>query len=304
MAPHWDWDITALKKNGELVRSCVEFLHRNYTRASTAAAVDAIPGMDTLHSLIVHGRLGDISQNIQDVVLLHEITRMTSIMEMRIMHLRATFVPPVIGTMTHLHTLDLSSNLLSELPSAMSDMTSLRYMNLSANRFTLIPMSIPEGVVTLRMVDNMITHLPAFLFKRTALAVIDLGNNNLNGGVPSAIGNLQSLRALDLCYNKDLVSIPFTLFRATPLKWLNISCTSIKVVPAALHLLPVVYIHQWDRDIVFPPLYWHRWYHTRFPDKFQRMIRTFCMCNFRFLLPYLPREMLWAIFQYLLYEKE
>lgn len=91
---------------------------------------------------------------------------------------RLAAVPPVIGRMTALEELDLSSNQLDELPDEMASLPHLRILDLSCNRFASIPAWLAE-LPALRRLDlrhnqeaGVTVQLPAALEHRGELEIL------------------------------------------------------------------------------------------------------------------------------------
>ena len=96
-------------------------------------------------------------------------------------------IPPEIGDLINLTTLDLSNNQLSGgIPPELANLKNLKHIILSANQLTGF---IPHEI------GNLIN-----------LTTLDLHNNQLSGSVPPEIGNLSHLTKLDL-HNNQLSGI-------------------------------------------------------------------------------------------------
>ena len=120
-------------------------------------------------------------------------------------------IPPLIGNLTSLKTLDLSNNHLTELPELIGSLTSLKTLNLSFNKLTELPESI-GSLVSLRylyLLDNQLTELPESIGNLTFLEKLDLGMNSLTS-VPGSIAELPCLDLLCVQYNK-LTSLPVSI---------------------------------------------------------------------------------------------
>ncbi len=117
------------------------------------------------------------------------------------------FLPPLLGTLSHLESLVLSGNALAgPLPSWLGSLTQLQVLRLDRNLLTgPIPDAI--GALTrlrdLRLSNNVLTGpVPGHLGALTRLAHLDLASNHLTGGLPHNLGNLRSLAWLDISDNE------------------------------------------------------------------------------------------------------
>ena len=112
-------------------------------------------------------------------------------------------IPPEIGNLTNLTTLNLSSNKLTgPIPSVISNLTNLTTLNLADNQLT--------------------GDIPAQLGNLTNLTTLDLSGNELSGTIPPEIGNLTNLTSLSLHINKLTGSIPPEIGNLTNLTLLNL----------------------------------------------------------------------------------
>ncbi|XP_059460339.1 receptor-like protein EIX2 [Corylus avellana] len=136
-----------------------------------------------------------------------------------------------------LEYLDLSNNLLfGELPKCWPKMANLELLNLANNNLSG---KIPESfgkicwkysfLRSLHFQNNsFIGELPVSLMNYSSLSVIDFGENNLSGRIPTWIGtSLLQLMILRLPSNEFVGSIPLQLCQLTFLQILDISHNSI-----------------------------------------------------------------------------
>ncbi len=117
--------------------------------------------------------------------------------------LRGT-VPPRLGDLTFLRTLDLSSNgFAGPIPRELGQLLALTRLKLSINRLT--------------------GSIPPQLARASNLTYLDLGRNQLTGPIPSELGQLTYLTELELDRNALTGSIPSALGRLTRLESLGLS---------------------------------------------------------------------------------
>ncbi|KAK3120595.1 hypothetical protein QOZ80_9AG0690600 [Eleusine coracana subsp. coracana] len=107
-------------------------------------------------------------------------------------------IPPGIGNIVGLQTLDFESNLLSGvIPEGIGKLKNLKELRLQHNKLTgPIPSSIGD---------------------LSQLLVIDLSNNLLNGSIPPSLGDLQQLTLLNLSGNGLTGHVPGELFKLSSL---------------------------------------------------------------------------------------
>jgi len=97
-------------------------------------------------------------------------------------HLAGT-IPPELGNLPNLYTLDLGDNALTgSIPPELGNLANLYGLDLSYNQLTG---SIPPGLGAM-----------------TGLAALNLERNQLNGSLPASLGNISNLLALQVSYNQ------------------------------------------------------------------------------------------------------
>ncbi|CAL5386365.1 unnamed protein product [Camellia sinensis] len=110
--------------------------------------------------------------------------------------------------------LQLKSQILTALPSAMGALTCLRQLHIANNKLTCLPTEI--GCLTQLEVlianNNRISTVPSCIGECTSLAEVDL-SSNLLADLPETFGNLQNLKAALYLSNNGLESLPSTLFK-------------------------------------------------------------------------------------------
>lgn len=107
-----------------------------------------------------------------------------------------TEIPDFLSSCSKLKYLDLGNNSLTDLPESLKELTGLRELVLSQNRFTHIPKCVYGmiGLEILLLSDNKITDIDVNGLKYlTRIAVLDLTNNNISQ-IPPELGNLTQLR--------------------------------------------------------------------------------------------------------------
>lgn len=124
-------------------------------------------------------------------------------------------VPPELGNLTRLHTLDLfGNNLNSVIPTTLSNLTHLQLLDLSNNKLVGGIPSL-EPLTSLNILDlhlNLLSGtVQASIGHLNSLVKLDLSRNNLSGSVPTSIGHLKSLILLDLGHNRLSGQLPDSL---------------------------------------------------------------------------------------------
>ena len=125
-------------------------------------------------------------------------------------------VPPELGALTHLRTLDLSGNALTgPVPEELGSLVHLTFLALANNGLTgPIPTQLGSlaGLETLELGDNALTGpIPSGLGSLADLEVLGLGNNHLSGRIPPELGSLHNLTSLGLNGNNLTGPIPAEL---------------------------------------------------------------------------------------------
>jgi Leucine-rich repeat (LRR) protein len=111
-------------------------------------------------------------------------------------------LPPGIGNLTQLESLNLAGNRLAELPTEIGNLTQLESLNLALNRLTSLPPEIGQltQLEWFNLNGNQLTELPPEIGKLTQLQMLYLDGNQLTE-LPPEIGNLKQLKWLRLSGN-------------------------------------------------------------------------------------------------------
>ncbi|CAH1242999.1 LRRC40 [Branchiostoma lanceolatum] len=122
-----------------------------------------------------------------------------------------------IGQLSRLTTLDLRNNQLTALPTEVGNLQHLREVALSCNRFQQFP-AVLYSLLKLENVFANDNHIAAIdvdgLLKLPQIATLDLQNNDIMQ-VPPQLGNVTSLRSLQLGGNPFRVPRPAILAKST-----------------------------------------------------------------------------------------
>lgn len=92
-----------------------------------------------------------------------------------------TYLPPEIGKLEYIASIDFSGNKLTNLPPQFSKLKNLAHLDLSSNAFESIPGEIADlkNLVSLNLSQNMLTAIPRFLNDLPNLGMLDLQGNQL-----------------------------------------------------------------------------------------------------------------------------
>lgn len=145
-------------------------------------------------------------------------------------------LPPSIGALTRLESLNLAGNELEDLPEELAQLTALRTLFFLGNRFTRIP-----------PVVGRLPSLYMLSFKSNALAAIDEGalppslgwlilTDNKLTALPASLGRLANLRKLMLASNQ-LSALP-DMGGLAALELVRLSDNRLREVPPGLLALP------------------------------------------------------------------
>ena len=142
-----------------------------------------------------------------------------------------TALPPEIGQLTSLQTLNLDGNQLTSLPPEIGQLTSLQTLGLLGNRLTALPPEIGQltSLQTLNLDGNQLTSLPPEIGQLTSLQTLWLDYNGATA-LPPEIGQLTSLQTLGLLGNR-LTALPPEIGQLTSLQTLNLDGNQLTALP-------------------------------------------------------------------------
>ena len=143
-------------------------------------------------------------------------------------------VPESVWRRTDLRILILADNGLTGLPPAIGDLRRLTTLDLGHNHLTAVPDELGDltGLTGfLYLHDNKLTELPASLGRLTRLRYLNVGENALTA-LPDTLGGMTSLRELRAQHNR-LSTLPDTLGRLHDLRELWLRGNTLAALPAS-----------------------------------------------------------------------
>ncbi|ESW12401.1 hypothetical protein PHAVU_008G109100 [Phaseolus vulgaris] len=165
-------------------------------------------------------------------------------------------LPSVIGNLSNLVVLLLSNNHLGgSISTTFVELKALAYLDISRNDFTGLLPSFASVMRFIHMSNNrwgnsfptakekvnFTTKKTSYTYKGDILGYmsgIDLSNNKLNGNIPSEVGNLTGIRALNLSYNDFIGQIPSSFSNLVQTESLDLSFNKLSgQIPLQLNRL-------------------------------------------------------------------
>ncbi len=145
-----------------------------------------------------------------------------------------SILPPEIGSLTTLETLDLSDNNFTNLPREISRLKNLQRIDLSHNRLRALPkeFSCLVNLKSLFLGRNKLKKVPASIGKLISLNELDLSHNTIKY-LTITISNLQQLEKLNLAFN-EFGTFPLEIFNLAKLKSLSLNHNQIKLIPSEI----------------------------------------------------------------------
>jgi Leucine-rich repeat (LRR) protein len=143
-------------------------------------------------------------------------------------------IPEEIGRLKNLSTLILDQNSLSQLPGGLAGLTSLRRLRCDGNRFLAFPSAITElkGLEELSVCDNNLKLLPDSIGALVNLTTLFLDNNSLMT-LPEALTRCSALRTLSAGRNY-LKYLPDSIGNLANLEKLLVSSNYFPRLPASI----------------------------------------------------------------------
>ncbi|WP_414553320.1 COR domain-containing protein [Anabaena sp. CCY 0017] len=176
---------------------------------------------------------------------------------------RLTFLPPAIEQLIHLETLILGKwdideeqprgNKLKSLPPEIGSLKNLKSLNLSYTEITELPPEIGQlsHLQTLKIHYSKLSVLPPEIGRLVNLENLDCSFNNLSR-LPPEMGQLYNLKSLNLRSN-NLIQLPSEIGQLTNLKSLNLRENQLSKLPRTI--LQLLKLHTLDiQDNLLPEI--------------------------------------------------
>ncbi|MFW9991535.1 MAG: leucine-rich repeat domain-containing protein [Candidatus Odinarchaeota archaeon] len=140
------------------------------------------------------------------------------IIEIGLIHLGLTRLPPEFEDLEHLQVLYLEMNNLNELPEFIGNLRNLKILDLRYNRLVKLPETIGNLIKleVLILDNNQLEFLPETIGKLIKLRSLQLNGNRLSS-LPDSIGKLANLTVLAIAGNNQ-VDLPSSLGNLEKLK--------------------------------------------------------------------------------------
>ncbi|XP_075220548.1 FLII actin remodeling protein isoform X2 [Lycorma delicatula] len=194
-----------------------------------------------------------------------ELTELSSLRSLNIRRnkVKSSGIPAELFRNEELTTLDLSHNVLREVPDGLDQAKSLLVLNLSHNNISSIPNTLFMNLTDLLFLDlshNQLETLPPQMRRLANLQILILNNNPLGHfqlrqlpslteletlhmrntqrtltNMPASLETLTKLTDVDLSHN-DLPRVPDALYTVTSLRRLNLTDNSISELSLALEV--------------------------------------------------------------------
>jgi internalin A len=143
-------------------------------------------------------------------------------------------IPPILGHLEQLTTLEVDGNSLATLPYELSRLQNLATLSCQSNQLADFPHVI-EGLSRLKDLNlrsNFLETLPSKINALRNLVSLDLSGNRLSS-LPPEIGGLHRLSVLSL-HSNELTMVPSTLGTLPNLSHLDLSRNRLENLPAEL----------------------------------------------------------------------
>ncbi|MEM1292397.1 MAG: COR domain-containing protein, partial [Cyanobacteria bacterium P01_H01_bin.162] len=160
-----------------------------------------------------------------------EIGQLTALQSLNLFNNTLSSLPPVIGQLTALQSLDLSANRLSSLSLVIDQLIALQSLVLNRNRLSSLPPEIGQlaALQSLDLSANQLSSLSPEIGQLAALQSLDLSANRLSSLCPE-IGQLTALQSLNL-FNNTLSSLPPEIGQLAALQSLDLSANRLSSLP-------------------------------------------------------------------------
>jgi len=156
---------------------------------------------------------------------------MSSLVDLNLQSNQLVYLPE-FHRCRRLRRLNLSSNLITEVPESLGNAQRLSHLNLSNNRMRHTFRSLGNccSLVSLDLARNTLKDLPESLGNLTRLSLLDASENEIAGLSSPHFASLLSLQRLDLSSNKIEI-LPNTIGNCSQIQALNLSKNCLRSLP-------------------------------------------------------------------------
>ncbi|MBS4165273.1 Uncharacterized protein NEOC65_000326 [Neochlamydia sp. AcF65] len=178
----------------------------------------------------------DLDEELDLTILPPEIGQLSQLQTLNLSNNQLTTLPPEIGQLSQLQGLWLYNNQLTAIPAEIGQLTKLEVLNLGDNQLTALPAEIGQltKLQSLALCRNQFTIIPAEIWQLSQLQMLTLSDNQLTI-IPAEIGQLSQLQSLNLS-NNQLTIIPAEIGQLSHLDTLWLSNNQRACIPRKLSL--------------------------------------------------------------------
>ena len=183
-----------------------------------------------------------------------EIGQLTQLQSLNLWDNQLTALPPEIGQLTQLQSLILRVNQLMVLPPEIGQLTQLQSLDLWSNKLKAIPPEIGQltQLQSLYLWDNDLTVLSPEIGQLTQLRSLALSENGLTA-LPSEIGQLTQLQSLHL-WDNQLTALPPEIGQLTQLQSLDLRGNQLTALPLEIgQLTQLQWLDLRENSLHIPP---------------------------------------------------
>jgi len=184
-----------------------------------------------------------------------EIGLLTHLRTLNLYDNKLTQLPPEIGQLANLQKLHLYHNQLMHLPPQIARLAKLEYLDLGSNQLTRLPPEVGqlENLTDLFLFDNQLTQLPPEIGQLVNLQRLYLHINQLME-IPPQIGQLANLQSL-LLDDNNLTRLPPQIGKLANLQGLGLSENHwTQVPPQVFQLNNLISLNLSDNELTeIPP---------------------------------------------------
>uniref|UniRef100_A0A095A4G6 Leucine-rich repeat and death domain-containing protein 1 n=1 Tax=Schistosoma haematobium TaxID=6185 RepID=A0A095A4G6_SCHHA len=164
----------------------------------------------------------NVSKNcLVDITAICELSHLQSL---DVTENKLTELPRSLWKLGRLKTFSCSFNEIICLPEEIGCLEVLTALRITNNKLSTLPRSFSNltGLLLLQLDGNVFDHIPLQIFGCISLLELSLSHNIIEGSIPAKICSLVNLRTLNLAYNR-VIDFPVELEKLESLEYLDIS---------------------------------------------------------------------------------